>query len=311
MLIANSKQKDAQDVFLILDKWRKNSPYHIEPVLLLVNYWSGKKFPERALNVLKRSFKQHPNNLMLHLVKMQVLLNSNRTTEARVFLQDLSSFEFNEGLRAGIEGRILLLEKEFSAAVPKLKQQYEAKQSEQNVMFLAYALEGDNQKQAATELLENYSLAHGLQPKVSLILANLYLSSNKGKAILEYEQLIKVQPNNIVLLNNLSWLYMEKQLFSQALIHAKKAYSLSAEVSEVVDTYSQVLLKSGKAAKALVKADEAYKLSKGKSIDIALNFVEALLANNFFEQAKKILSEITTKTKAQKTKYQQLSAQLI
>ncbi|MBL4765351.1 MAG: PEP-CTERM system TPR-repeat protein PrsT [Colwellia sp.] len=311
MLIANGKQKDGQEAFLILDKWRKTNPYHIEPVLLLVNYWAGKKLPDRALNVLKHSFKQHPKNLMLHLVKMQVLLNSNRSTEARQSLKDLASFDIDKDLKAGIEGRILLLEKNFSAAAPKLKQQYEAKPSGQNVTFLAQALEGNKQQQTAIKLLESYSSEHGLQPRISLSLANLYLSADVNKAILEYKKLIKTQPNNIVVLNNLSWLYMEKGLFSQALKHAKKAYSLSAEVPNVVDTYAQVLLKSGKKAQALIKAEQAYKLSKAEDVDIALNLVETLLANNDKEQAKSILLKVSTKTKVQKEKYQQLTAQLM
>ena len=311
MLIANGKQEEAQEEFLILDKWRKNNPYHIEPVLLMVNYWAAKKSPDRALSVLNDSFKQHPNNLMLHLVKMEVLLNSNSSSEARKLLKDLSSFDFNKDVKAGIEGRILLLERKFSAAVPKLKQQYEAKPSDQNATFLAYALEQNNQKYEAIKLLENYSLEHGSQPKVSLTLANLYLSINTDKAIVEYEKLIKVQPNNIVVLNNLSWLYMEKNRFSDALMHAKKAYSLSAEIPNVVDTYAQVLLKSGKKVHALVKAEQAYKLSKAADVDIALNFVEILLANNDKKQAKKILLAISTKTNKQKEKQQQLSAQLM
>jgi len=311
MLIANAKQKDAQETFLILDKWQKNNPYHLEPVLLLVNYWAGKKSPDRALSVIKRSFNQHPNNLMLHLVKMQVLLNSNRASEARGFLNDLSSFDFNKDLKAGIEGRILLLERNFSAAAPKLKQQYDAKPSEQNVVFLAHALEGDNQQQTAIKLLERYSSEHGLQPRVSLSLANLYLSADVNKAIVEYEGLLKIQPENIVVLNNLSWLYMEKGLSSQALEHAKKAYSLSAEVPNVVDTYAQVLLKSGKKVQALEKAEQAYKLSKHMDVDIALNFAETLLANDDKKQAKSILLNIQIKTKAQKTKHQQLAAKVI
>lgn len=309
ILLSNSKQQDAQDVVLILDKWRKNNPYHIEPVLLLVNYWATKKQPDRALNILKGSFKQHPNNLILHLVKMQVLLNSNRSNEARRFLSDLSSFNFNKDLRAGIEGRILLLEKEFSAAIPKLKQQYKAKPSDQNVTFLAYALEGNNQKNAAIELLERHSTEYGLQPRTSLSLANLYLSTDKNKAINEYEKLIKIQPNNIVLLNNISWLYMEKKLFSQALTHARKAYSLSAEVPNVVDTYALILLKSGDKVEALVKAELAYKLSKAEDVDIALNFAEVLLANNDKVRAREVLLAITTETKVQKTKHQQLIEQ--
>ena len=137
----------------------------------------------------------------------------------------------------------------------------------------------------------------------------MYLSTDENKAILEYENLLKTQPNNIVVLNNLSWLYMEKSLFSQALIHAKKAYYFSAEVPNVVDTYAQVLLKSGNKAQALVKAKQAYKLSTAEDVDIALNFVETLLANNDKAQAKKILLEVSTKTKVHKLKYQQLSVQ--
>lgn len=308
-LIANAKQEDAEEELSILDKWRRNNPYHIEPVFLLVNYWTSKKLPDRALNVLKQSFKEHPNNLLLHLVKMQVLLNNNRPSEARRLLKDLLSFDFNEDMKAGIEGRILLLERNFSAAIPKLKQQYEAKPSEQGATFLAYALEGNNQKKLAIELLENYSLEYGQKPRVSLSLANMYLSTDVNKATLEYEKLIKIQPNNIVVLNNLSWLYMEKGLFSQALMHAKKAYSLSGEVPNVVDTYAQVLLKSGKKSQALVKAEQAYKLSKMENVDIALNFVEILLANNAKMKAKKILLKISTQTKIQKVKHHKLSEQ--
>ena len=310
MLVVNSKQKDAQDMFLILDKWRKNNPYHLEPVLLLVNYWSAKKLPDRALSVLKRSFKQHPNNLMLHLVKMQVLLNSNRSSEARHFQRNLATFEFNKDLKAGIEGRILLLERSFSAAIPKLRQQYKAKPSARNATYLAYALKGDNQQQAAIDLLESYSLEHGVQPIVSLTLAGLHLAADESKAIVEYEKLIKVQPNNIVVLNNLSWLYMEKNLLSKALIHAERAYSLSAKEPNVVDTYAQVLLKSGETAQALEKAEEAYELSKGKVVDIALNFAETLLVTNDKERAKKVLSKISAETKTQKEKYKKLSIEL-
>jgi putative PEP-CTERM system TPR-repeat lipoprotein len=311
MLIANAKQDKGEETLLIVEEWRKNNPYHLEPVLLLVKHWASKKRPNRALNILESSFKEHPNNLMLHVVKMQVLLNNNRASEARRFLTDLSSFDLNEGMKAGIEGRILLLERNFADAVPKLKQQYKVKQSAQGATYLAYALEGNKQKKQAIELLENYLLEHGQQPRVSLSLANLYLSTDGDKAIFEYEKLLKMQPDNIVVLNNLSWLYMDKNLFSQALTHAKKAYSISAEIPNVVDTYAQVLLKSGKKSEALIKAEQAYKLSKAGNVDIALNYVEALLANNDKEQAHEILLKINTKTKIQKAKHHTLSEQLM
>ena len=113
----------------------------------------------------------------------------------------------------------------------------------------------------------------------------MYLAEHQDKAIAEYERLIKVVPNSVVALNNLAWLYMEQAQYSQALQYSKKAYDLNAKIPNVVDTYAQILLKSDKKAKALVKAKEAYELSKGGNIDISLNFAETLLANNRNKEA--------------------------
>ena len=309
-LAANAKQPDGKDVYSILDQWHKNNPYHIEPVFLLVNYWVGKKSPDRALSVLDQAFKKHPNNLMMHLVKMQVLLNTGRVSDAKEQLKLLNNFKVNENLLAGIEGRILLLDKQFAAAIPKLQQQYRAKPNSGNATYLAYALEGNKQKDEAIKLLEQFSIQseakNKINPRVSLSLANMYLAEHQDKAIAEYERLIKVVPNSVVALNNLAWLYMEQAQYSQALKYSKQAYELNAKISNVVDTYAQILLKSDKKAKALVKAKEAYELSKGGNIDISLNFAETLLANNRNKEAKDILSKTVAVTVAQKEKKQQL-----
>jgi tetratricopeptide (TPR) repeat protein len=160
-------------------------------------------------------------------------------------------------------------------------------------------------------LLEQFSskeeVDNKIHPRVSLNLANMYLAEHQSKAIVEYEKLIKVIPTNVVVLNNLSWLYMEQGQFFQALKYSKQAYDLNAEIPNVVDTYAQALLKSDKKAEALVKAKEAYELSKGQNIDIALNYAETLLANNNTEDAKRILSEITGVSAAQIERKRKLS----
>jgi len=311
MFALNAKNPDGKDPFSILDQWQKTNPYHIESTFLLVNYWASKKSPDRALRVIEKANVIHPNNLILHLVKMQVLLNNNRSAEAKVLFKDLNQFEVNEDLLAGIEGRILLLDRKFAAAVPKLKQQYQAKPTSDIATYLAFALQGNNQKEQAIELLEKFSdkekTENKIHPRVSLNLANMYLAENQDKAVIEYEKLITVQPTNIVALNNLSWLYMDKGKFIEALKYSEQAYALNAKIPNVVDTYAQALLMSNKKAEALVKAKEAYTLSKGKDIDIALNLAEALLANNNRTEAENILSGITAGTAAQKDKKKRLS----
>ena len=226
--------------------------------------------------------------------------------EARSLLTTLNNFDIDESLLAGITGRILLIERNFSAAIPKLRQQYVATPNSNNATFLAFALEGNDQKNEAIELLEQFTAkeeaANNVHPRVSLGLANLYLSQDKSKAIKEYEKLISVQANNIVALNNLSWLYMEENKYLKALEYSKQAYGINSEIPNVVDTYAQALLKSGNKVEALSKAQEAYKLSKGLNIDIALNLAETLLANNNDKDASTLLEGIKVVTAEQQEK---------
>jgi len=311
ILLANWQQKEPQDTFSLLDKWRKNNPYHIEPVFLLVNYWTDKKLPDRALNVIKRAKKEHPNNMMLTLVKMQVLLNNARVDEAKLLRDELAKLHVNQDMLVGVDGRISLLENDYAAAIPKLQQYYKAKPSTQSVLYLALALEQSDQQQKAIKLLENFASNEKDSVKIRLTLANLYLQADQNKAIKEYEHLIVQQPNNVVALNNLSWLYMDKGKFSEALKHSEKAYSLADEIPNVIDTYAQALLKSGQKKEALIKAKAAYTLSKAKDIDIVLNYLETLIANNKQEKAKLLIVEVYTNTTAQKEKKQRLELQLL
>jgi len=310
LLSANAKQTDGKDILLLLEQWHNTNAYHIEPVFLLANYWANKKAPDKALNVLNDAFKNHPQNVMLHLVKMQLLLNNNLINDAKALLKTIEKFDINENLIAGIEGRILLLDKEFSAAVPKLKQQYQAQPTSINATYLAFALDANNQKNEAIKLLERQteqdSLDNKFNSKISLSLANMYLAEHQNKAIVEYERLIKFTPNNVVALNNLSWLYMDQGKNLQAAEYAKQAYELAPKIPNVVDTYAQALLKSDKKGAALLKAKEAFELSQGKDTDIMLNFAEALLANNMNKEAKEILGKVDAVSTAQKEKKQRL-----
>lgn len=134
----------------------------------------------------------------------------------------------------------------------------------------------------------------------------MYLAEHQNKAIVEYERLIKFNPNNVVALNNLSWLYMDQGKNLQAAEYAKQAYELAPKIPNVVDTYAQALLKSDKKGAALLKAKEAFELSQGKDTDIMLNFAEALLANNMNKEAKEILGKVDAVSTAQKEKKQRL-----
>ena len=72
------------------------------------------------------------------------------------------------------------------------------------------------------------------------------------KAIEEYESILRKQPNNITVLNNLAYTLVDNNVdIQKALDYAEKAYKAVPNNPSVLDTYGYVLLKNGKAKEAV------------------------------------------------------------
>jgi putative PEP-CTERM system TPR-repeat lipoprotein len=311
VLMAKNK-KDFTLMQSTLEKWLKVNPYHIEPVVLLAEVYANNRDYERAIITVKRGLEFHEDNLILALVNMQLLLNSNKVIEAKEFYKTLSARDINESLKDGLQGRILLLESNFVQAIPKLESLYKAYSNAQNAFYLSGAYVGNNEKGKAISLLDNFLTDNPDNIRVKAALAGLYLEneSEKGKAIDYYTDVVKKQPNNVIINNNLAWLHLEKGNLKQALTYAKKAFDYAPQMPNVLDTYSQTLLKTGDNKAALKYSREASELTKGKDIDIRLNYAEALISNEHFKKAKDVLEGVVTVTEAQKNKKNDLLVQL-
>ena len=142
------------------------------------------------------------------------------------------------------------------------------------------------------------------------MLAGLYLTHDKAKAITAYANIVETQPKNVVVNNNLAWLYLEQGKVEEALIYAKRAFELAPEIANVSDTYAKVLLETGEKELALKYAAKANALTKGKDVDIALNYIQILIANNNANEAKVLLEKTKAKTPEQKKRKAELSTKL-
>ena len=310
MVYNYKKQNDGKKIQSTLEQWLKASPYHIEPVVLLADLHANTGNNERALNVVKRGIDYHQDNLVLQLVKMQLLLNSKQITPAKNLYKILAVTNINIALKEGLLGRILLLEEKFTQAVPKLTKQYQVYPSSQNAVYLAGAYIGNEETPKAAKVLEHHLTIEPNENRIKTMLAGIYLESDTNKAITVYDDVVKNQPKNVIAHNNLAWLYLEQDKVEKALIHAKQAFSLAPQIPNIADTYGKVLLKSGDNRGALQYASKAYDLSKGKDIDIQLNYIEALIANSRANEAKELLEKTSPKTDEQSKKKAELQVQL-
>jgi putative PEP-CTERM system TPR-repeat lipoprotein len=302
LIIAYKQLNEPNNEQQTLEKWRKINPYHLDPIVLLADFFAQKREMIRALAVVKQGFENHSDNLILKMVEMEILLNSKQVKAAKTLYNDLSKQSINENLKRGIQGRIFLLEESYPAAIEKLIYFYNTYPSGRHAIYLAMAYRGNNQVSIATSTLEHHLLTNKTDDRVRAFLADLYLKNESDSALKNYQMLVKTQPQNALVNNNLAWLYMDKGDIDNALFYAKKAYSLTPEMADVVDTYAQTLFKSGKKRHALEQADKAYKLSAGKSVDITLHYIEVLIANGRKNEARKLLTQVQPQSDAQKEK---------
>jgi len=311
LLVSAQKQiNTVNGVQLTLEKWRKVSPDDLEPLVLLADIFATKRDYDNALSLVNKGLEIQQGDLTLQMVKMQLLLSSEKIQSAKELYKELSTQKINKNVKAGMQGRILLLEKQYKAAIEQLTLFYKAYPSSQNAIDLAAAYQGNHQVTVATSTLANHLLTNKKDDRARAILANLYLQGETDRAFQIYQALVKTQPENVLFNNNLAWLYMENEDIDNALLYSEKAYLLAPKNPKVIDTYAHSLLKSGRKSSALEKSEKAYVLSEGKSVDITLNYIEVLIANGLKNRAKVLLVNTNTGSETQKQKKQQLQRML-
>jgi len=144
------------------------------------------------------------------------------------------------------------------------------------------------------------------------VLASAYLSANRNDAaIRESEKLLAKEENNPVLLNNLAWLYQQKN-DKRAMEYGERAYKAAPKSAAVIDTLGWILVEQGhdvkRGAELLAEAHRiapkqgdihyhlAYAMNKNGQSAEAKRELERLLASDVkfeaMDDAKKLLKQL-------------------
>jgi putative PEP-CTERM system TPR-repeat lipoprotein len=124
------------------------------------------------------------------------------------------------------------------------------------------------------------------------VLASAYLSSSKNdEAIREAEKLLANEENNPVLLNNLAWLYQQKN-DKRALDYGERAYKAAPKSAAVIDTLGWILVEQGHDVKRGAELlAEAHQIAP-KQGDIQYHLAYALNKNGQTAEAKRHLERL-------------------
>jgi cellulose synthase operon protein C len=122
-------------------------------------------------------------------------------------------------------------------------------------------LKVQKQDKEATQFLNDWSAKDATAPAPQLLLGlEAQLANNNSEAIRYFEKVKTLAPENMIMLNNLAWLYQDSNP-QTALELAKKAAELYPSNADVLDTYGWILHKTGNQTQAKELIEQALKIT--------------------------------------------------
>jgi putative PEP-CTERM system TPR-repeat lipoprotein len=210
--------------------------------------------------------------------------------EALVLTRQIQQANPGIPLGAGLEGDVLMAQKQYAAAAKAYGKALEVGNSGLFAVKVYQALSVAGQ----TAQAEN-SLLSWLKKQPNDLQTRAYLGEQYGKAgrnaqaIEQYEYVISKSPASVPILNNLAWVYA-KQRDPRALATAEKAYQLAPADPVVLDTYGWILLEQGNAARAAQLLQGA--AEKAPTPTIRYHLATALLKTGDKAKARKELEQL-------------------
>lgn len=221
--------------------------------------------PDSALALLRRAQQPVPAP-MANFLTGEVLLSANRNEEAVKSLQ--AAYSAFPGAAAGPILPIL------HQALIRAKHPAEARQ-----------------------LVTSWVEKNPADTSKRLILADQLMNEHENaKAIEQYEQVLRFDPESVPALNNLALLYFSRKDTAKALEMAQNANKLAPTVPSVKDTLGWLLMQSGTVKDAVPLLEQANDRSQGKDPSITYHLAAAYSQSGQAAKASALLKPLVAKS---------------
>lgn len=245
---------------------------------------------DQSARVIARAQALFPENQDIALQAAQQAFRSNDPDRARRILQEVKQ-QYPESPRPYVvEAAYFEDEGEPQQAAELYQLALEKDTNPELANRYARSLQNAGKPAEALAFVENVRKRY--PDSRQLLLTEAMLNQSLGsleEAKAGYEQLINTAPDNIIVLNNLAWLYQQED-DARALDLARRAYELSPDNAAVVDTYGWIMLQRGNPAESVPLLEKAHQLQPD-SEEIALHLAEAYRAVGKNSEAQRVLEK--------------------
>lgn len=289
--LANGQGSNAEATFRkLVDK----NPKAVQAYYLLASAQAQVGNTKSAIESLNKALELQPNHVPSTVALASLKLESGQSKEATDLVRQLQKRHPDSAIGFELEGDIASKSGKFDEAAKLFETAYQKAPSPTLAVKL-YQTRNKLGQADAIEALTRWLKMHPDDVGMSLQVAMAYQVEKRDKeAISAYERVIQKQPENVVALNNLAWLYQEGG-DKRAIDYAERAYRLKPEDPAVADTLGWLLVQRGDARRGIAILQEAVMraphiseiryhmavgLKKAGRLDEARNELERLLRDD-------------------------------
>jgi len=245
-----------------------------------------------AINEATEAVKLDPHDRVAKLVLARALTTHGRFEEASKVVDELTTTDPKDigvielqGLVAGGQGRLADAAAAFAHAVTLNDNALDRRHLADFQMRLG-------RPDDAAKTLQTWLGAHPEDIQTRQMWADICVKDGRlAEAGEQYAELVRREPKNPSLQNNLAWILSRQGQADEALSHARAAVALAPESVEFLDTLGGILLRSGNPADAVDPLDKAWQKGPGRP-DIGFHLSQALAAAGKKNEALALLRQL-------------------
>jgi putative PEP-CTERM system TPR-repeat lipoprotein len=219
--------------------------------------FAGLNDREKLSRQLDKTLQLDPNHFGAKLAGARLALLSDDIPAFEEKFEDLKIIAPQNAEVVQLEVAFAYKKGDLQRAGQLLETLFEREPTSTNAIALASLRQMDGDLKGAIGQLNRWLEEHPKDVKAREKLAEIYVSSNQGNEVMaQCREILKLEPGNIVALNNLAWFLLPENP-EQALEYAERAVALSPDSAPVLDTLAMAQLKNNDIAEARRSIDKA------------------------------------------------------
>jgi putative PEP-CTERM system TPR-repeat lipoprotein len=249
-----------------------------------------------AANDLRRAVELQPDFAPARIAQAELAMRTGKPDEAISVARAVQKFNDKNPLGFVLEGDIQMSVKKPALAQVAYEKAFALAKTPALMIKVADAMKQNGKGAAAMAMVAQWNKDHPTDATGTMYYAEQLMAAKQYKqAASLFEELLKREPNNPAVLNNLAWTYQQDK-DPRALATAQQALKAAKDSPAVMDTAGWLMVEQGDVKGGLPLLQKAASLAPN-ALEIRYHYAAALNKSGDKAGARKELTEVLSQNK--------------